>query len=353
MWIDTCCIDRANAVEYNESVNSMFKWYHKAGICITYLSDVQLTPHRQGTDVFRSYEKKDCPSIWFSRGWTLQELLAPKNLEFYDRKWGLIGTKEHLAPALAQITRINVAYLTGSEDFREASVAAKMSWQAGRQTLEPEDIAYSMLGLLGITMTPLYGEGAEESFYRLQHKYIKRTADESLFAWKMPADGPGKPSQRPQVYGGRSLAEDEWGLFAPSPEWFRFSGNVTNRPPKSGFVARTQGVFSREAQGTLAPLTIGLKAALIVGLVNFTAVATFVGVIPILIWIGADPEMKIPINAWELDEKGKLKWVTLYMRRRAPGWLRVRSKEYCLGADKPLDGNQEPPYVVLQPKARD
>lgn len=354
MWIDTCCIDRANAVEYSEAVNSMFRWYRGAKVCFAYLNDVQSAPKKQGVDVFRSSNSEHDYSIWFSRGWTLQELLAPQNLEFYDAQWQLIGTKKDLAPALQQITRIKTTYLSGEEDFQDACAAAKMSWQAGRQVSEPEDIAYSMLGLFGITMQPLYGEGAEASFLRLQSEYMSKKADETLFAWKMPAEGPGMSTRPPKVYGEILLKEDEWGLLAPSPEWFRYAGNVTNKPPKRGFVARKHGGFSSLQQGILSPLTVtrGTYACRIIGA---ALTGTLILTIPAGIYLIVEcryTSNRIPLNAWEPNEKGKLKVIHLHLRRKYTSYVRIKSQEYYLGSGKPAPSWGEKPLLVLQPEAR-
>lgn len=119
MWIDTCCINKASATEESESINSMFKWYREAQLCVTYLSDVKADDERPSAEIFkRTYNEE--PSEWFFRGWTLQELLAPQNIQFYDKDWKYMGTKMELAGSIAHITGIETRYLTGAENFREA-----------------------------------------------------------------------------------------------------------------------------------------------------------------------------------------------------------------------------------------
>ncbi|KAL8854335.1 MAG: hypothetical protein Q9221_000821 [Calogaya cf. arnoldii] len=110
-------------------------------------------------------------SEWFERGWTLQELLAPRHIEFYDRNWTYMGTKKGLAPILESKTGIAQTYLTGATSFKTASVATKMSWMAGRTTTMVEDIAYSMLGLLNITTEIRYGEGMNAFHAAATHPY--------------------------------------------------------------------------------------------------------------------------------------------------------------------------------------
>lgn len=161
LWNDTCCIKKTNAVEEARSINSMFEWYSNATICYAYLHDV--VGSAPGWQMFKSQDAKrkhhDLESEWFERRWTLQELLSPRNLDFYDREWTLMGSKTSLAIILQRVTGIDKRYLTGESKIQEASVATRMSWMAGRTTKEIEDIAYSMLGIFGITMTPQYGEG--------------------------------------------------------------------------------------------------------------------------------------------------------------------------------------------------
>ena len=188
VWIDSCCINKDSSQELSRSINSMFQWYQKAAVCYTYLSDVvSSTP---GADVFERQETKRQPrkrySEWFERGWTLQELLAPPKMRFFDRKWRLIGTRAELKTAISRITGIGARYLTGTEDFRNASIATRLSWQAGRRTTEVEDIAYSLVGLLGVRLIPTYGEGSQ-AFQRLQEEILKTQPDESIFAWTAPA----------------------------------------------------------------------------------------------------------------------------------------------------------------------
>jgi hypothetical protein len=159
VWIDTCCIDKSSSAELSEAINSMWSWYSKADVCYVYLSDVPPgdVPGRKDS-AFRK-------SRWFTRGWTLQELIAPDHVVFYDSSWELIGRKirytsdEKLPGILADITRIPKGYLNGKEHVERASIAQRMSWAANRETKRVEDIAYSLLGIFGVNMAMLYGEG--------------------------------------------------------------------------------------------------------------------------------------------------------------------------------------------------
>lgn len=210
IWIDTCCIDKTSSAELSEAINSMYYWYERAGVCYAYLVDVEpgLTP---GLSLAQS--------IYFTRGWTLQELIAPPNLEFYDSKWNLIDTKAALAPALEKITSIPAGLFSGAwrklcahgmagQSLQLLSVAQRLSWAAERCTTRPEDIAYCLMGLFGVHMPLLYGEGEEKAFARLQAEIASNTNDQSLFAWGSWYDPDG--CERLLCYS----------LFAPHPSCF-------------------------------------------------------------------------------------------------------------------------------------
>ncbi|EXK79496.1 hypothetical protein FOQG_15887 [Fusarium oxysporum f. sp. raphani 54005] len=115
MWIDNCCINKSDSSELSESINSMFKWYRDAVICLTYLSDVRKNSGTTvGSQVFRSFETGEM-SLWFTRGWTLQELLAPGKLLFYDTDWNYLGSKRELAGSIEDVTGIAAHYLTSEK----------------------------------------------------------------------------------------------------------------------------------------------------------------------------------------------------------------------------------------------
>lgn len=181
VWIDTCCIDKTNLVELREAINSMFRWYRRASICYAYLSDVPGVDNpRKSTSKFRN-------SRWFGRGWTLQELLAPKQLRFYNSEWGLLGTKGTIRTAVEKITGIPRQILVGIAELHSASVAQRMSWAAGRETKRKEDLAYCLLGIFAVTMPMIYGEGRDQAFLRLQEQIMRTTRDDSILAWGLGA----------------------------------------------------------------------------------------------------------------------------------------------------------------------
>lgn len=195
LWVDTCCIDKSSSAELQEGINSMFRWYESADICLAYLSDVS-----------SDHDPENCASSlrkarWFTRGWTLQELLAPVIVVFFDRDWNVLGTKDSLSSVIEEFTGINARYICWDDPFSssstgnaygclsQASVAERMSWAAGRQTTRKEDTAYCLLGIFDIHMPMLYGEG-DRAFARLQEEIMKATDDSTLLSWgyKQPWD---------------------------------------------------------------------------------------------------------------------------------------------------------------------
>ncbi|KAN0098906.1 HET domain containing protein, partial [Hyaloscypha variabilis] len=215
-WIDSCCIDKSSSAELSEAINSMFRWYQNAEMCYAYLSDVFRIDSR---DDSRDLAEVSA-SMWFTRGWTLQELLAPEIVIFYNHDWVELGTKASMAALISSITNIEPDFLTGARGMQRACVAQKMSWASRRKTTRLEDTAYSLMGLFDVNMPLLYGEG-KKAFYRLQLEIIKSSADESIFAW------------------GRANAEmvlrGLYGILADGPEAFQGSEDVvweySLRPP--------------------------------------------------------------------------------------------------------------------------
>jgi hypothetical protein len=230
-WVDTCCIDKSSSAELSENINSMFNYYKRAEKCYAYLADVVSSA---GVEDAETWVKAFDESRWFTRGWTvspqsysllsyitltkslqLQELIAPKTLEFYSQDWTCIGTKTSLSDSISQITRIPPTILRGGY-LPLTSVAARMSWAAGREVTRIEDVAYSLLGIFDVHMPLLYGEG-EKAFKRLQQEIMKESDDQSLFAWEYhPHTDPAK-RERQTMLGG---------LLADSPASFANAANI-------------------------------------------------------------------------------------------------------------------------------
>ncbi|KAI6437992.1 hypothetical protein MCOR21_000220 [Pyricularia oryzae] len=150
-WVDTCCIDKTDSVELGEAINSMYRWYAQAAVCFVYLGDLPATI----TDsAFAAGQLHACK--WFTRGWTLQELIAPKIVNFYNSDWRFVGSKsDHFASTIAGFTNIAEDVLLHKKDPSEYTVAQRMSWASGRRTKRPEDRAYSLMGLFDITVEAL------------------------------------------------------------------------------------------------------------------------------------------------------------------------------------------------------
>ncbi|KAI1382375.1 hypothetical protein F4677DRAFT_452091 [Hypoxylon crocopeplum] len=169
-WVDTCCIDKSSSAELSEAINSMFKWYQKAARCYVYLSDVSKGHHDYNADLLRSTWKLDFrKSRWFTRGWTLQELIAPSSVEFFSVEGQRLGNKNSLEQLLHDITGIAIGALRGHvlSDF---TVRERMLWSGGRETKRGEDRAYSLLGIFNVYLSPIYGEGVDNAFKRLEVK---------------------------------------------------------------------------------------------------------------------------------------------------------------------------------------
>lgn len=177
-WIDTCCIDKSSSAELSEAINSMFKWYQQAEVCYAYLIDVPEDDVRLSLKNIFDFTS----SRWFTRGWTLQELIAPRRLVFYVTSWQMLATREEIAPVIEFRAGIPKHVLHNPLRFAETSVAEKMSWASDRQTSRPEDLAYCLMGLFDVNMPMLYGEG-EKAFIRLQEEIIRTSDDMSIFAW--------------------------------------------------------------------------------------------------------------------------------------------------------------------------
>jgi hypothetical protein len=208
IWVDTNCIDKTSSAELSEAINSMFAWYHDAYRCYVYLADTSDTAWQRNSDGELDMDASFLQSKWFTRGWTLQELLAPQIVIFFSMNWKPIGTKIDLKTPLSQITGIGAKYLTGGTPIWRASVARRMSWISKRVTTRIEDTAYCLMGIFEINMPLLYGEG-QRAFLRLQEEILKVTDDQSIFCWEWK----------------QSIVNDSWAsILAPSPAVFKNSG---------------------------------------------------------------------------------------------------------------------------------
>lgn len=165
-WVDSCCIDRTNSTELNESIVSMYDWYRNAKICYVYLADVSIPELEHGEIPQASLQLALQKSRWFLRGWTLQELLAPAKVIFFDQHNSRLGDKEELKKLVSTITGISETALRG-DALRDFMVSERYEWARKRQTTRQEDWAYSLQGIFGVSVLPQYGEGRASAIHRL------------------------------------------------------------------------------------------------------------------------------------------------------------------------------------------
>ena len=238
-WVDTCCIDKQSSAELSETINSMYRYYAVSAVCFIYLADVTVGA---GQDVLPMMIN----SRWFTRGWTLQELIAPAQRQVFDVAWTPItfsppqDDQAADSSAAAGVSMLNKALSRAAEVPPEVlqdrgrvsafCVAQRMSWAAKRRTTREEDMAYCLMGLFDVHMPAIYGEGGRKAFRRLQMEIMQSSFDQSLFAWRGPY-----PSS---------------GLLARSPSDFRCSSNIDIWGPMftSSFTMTNVGLSVRLAK---------------------------------------------------------------------------------------------------------
>lgn len=241
----SCCIDKTSSAELSEAINSMFKWYQGADICYAYLEDVPRGDDGQEPDI--------SASRWFTRGWTLQELIAPQHMEFLAADWSSLGFKADLFDSISSSSHIQKEYLIQKKHFRTASIARRMSWVASRETTRIEDMAYCLLGIFDVNMPMIYGEGTK-AFRRLQEEIIKLyPEDHSIYAWDMdhqPRDEFTDNMEANLRDHHGPATKPLLGLLAESPKQFSQSGDVV---PVS-WVGRFYRTWRNDAE---PPISIG------------------------------------------------------------------------------------------------
>jgi hypothetical protein len=241
IWIDTCSIDKISSAELSEAIKSMYRWYERAQECYVYLNDVSC----RGQDLAKTkgwlpleeslseyVQEALRSSDWFNRGWTLQELLAPSHILFIEKYWkGVIGTKDTLAPLLSEITGIREMILASSSLFLgyHAGIAQRMSWASKRVCSGEEDTAYCSLGIFDVNIPLIYGEGRCRAFRRLQLEILKKSNDESIFAWSqknrsMPLTGKMLAECPSELSNSASIELLESRMWAPRAPY-----SMTNR----------------------------------------------------------------------------------------------------------------------------
>ena len=251
VWIDTCCIDKTSSAELSEAINSMFRYYSLAQVCYAYLQDVPTDhafPRRANLNSSHPYMSSaltrdidDVPTFhrsrWHTRGWTLQELIAPRLLVFLSSTWEPLGSKSDLAGHVEKATRVPAGLLKREQSLSHFSIAQRMSWAAGRQTTRIEDEAYSLLGIFDLHIPTLYGEG-RNAFQRLQEEILRRSPDTTLFAW-------GEFWELEDLPDHRSDPDTRSLLFASSPADFRRCRSLTYKPRERSTDRRLLSLVSR------------------------------------------------------------------------------------------------------------
>ncbi|KAM5539231.1 hypothetical protein V8D89_007104 [Ganoderma adspersum] len=291
IWIDAPCIDKTSSAELSEAINSMYEWYRLSTVCYAFLHDVSQDPYTRPSSFRRS--------TWHTRGWTLQELIAPAIVVFLSSDWRCLGGKHRLAVILEDVTGIDEDVLTHSRPLSTICVARRMFWASKRRTTRKEDQAYCLMGIFGVHIPIIYGEGSK-AFLRLQEEILKHIPDQSIFIWYRTA--PTKPPQErtdilpdeedsfliqteplsvsPISIGFRSSAtsspilcgaptaeatyndasHDHDTLFASSPARFAFSSDVRTIPrnvlakrlgihelPPTTYIVTSEGINLRKA----------------------------------------------------------------------------------------------------------
>lgn len=242
-WVDTCCIDKCSSSELTEAINSMFRWYQSCVYCYVYLSDFD----SKSGDLSTNFTN----SRWFTRGWTLQEMIAPPVVRFYDCNWQYYGSineyRVHsdvrLVELISSKTGVPKGILIKRYSLDIVPVAQKMSWAAHRQTTRQEDLAYCLMGLFNIHLPLIYGEGIS-AFIRLQEEIIRERNDLTIFAWEAATDTHYR------------------GILATSPREFQNASNIvrlhsrTNRAPE--FAMTNKGLKIELDQGGADELLLPL-----------------------------------------------------------------------------------------------
>ncbi|KAJ8454213.1 hypothetical protein ONZ45_g19390 [Pleurotus djamor] len=192
VWVDTFCINKDSSAELDESIRSMYNWYKSSHVCIVYLAGDQDSYPPDGNDL-RSWNDE-----WFNRGWTLQELLAPKRLKFFWKDWSRVDDTPYdlirdpdeqvQSPSKFKASVIERGAGMSNYDLLNYKPSPEnahlvFQWITQRRTTRPEDLAYCMIGLLDLQLPIAYGEGEERAFYRLQMECVQNTDNRSIFKW--------------------------------------------------------------------------------------------------------------------------------------------------------------------------
>lgn len=238
-WVDTCSIDKRNLPELTKAINSMFRWYRNAAKCYVYLSDVSVPGGHDTLDT-SSWIEAFRNSRWFTRGWTLQELIAPESVEFFSSEGHPLGDKRSLEHEITQVTGIPPKALRG-QSLSDFSAEERFAWAANRETTEEEDIAYCLLGIFDIFMPLIYGEGEANAIKRLE-RLVQESLDDNLLGGNEEAnsDSNAEPSSSNLPLGGveDDDVEGRERRKAYALNVLRHTRALTRRPRFAGFYSR-------------------------------------------------------------------------------------------------------------------
>ena len=296
-WCDTCCIDKKSSAELSEAINSMFRWYQNASVAYVYLADVQKGDQEAWHDAFNH-------SRWHTRGWTLQELLAPRKLIFYSAEWQKLGTRMSLSECIAKATGIHIAAIISTSDgsIGGFSIAQRMPWASKRQTTRIEDTAYSLMGIFGINMPLLYGKG-DKAFIRLQEEIMKKSDDQSLFAWRCS-----------------DFSSDEGrGLLATGPEDFADSASIVGFTMKAWTLGYDYGVNFKHVETAHTATSRGIELALQFQPCECT------GFFVALLACRSLPSSVLVSKAWKGSYKDLLNGIAICLRKHENLYTRVNT----------------------------
>jgi tetratricopeptide (TPR) repeat protein len=236
-WVDTCCIDKSSSSELHTAITSMFRWYQNAERCYVYLSDVSVRTEDGQAHV--EWESSFCSSRWFSRGWTLQELLAPNIVEFYSRDGVRLGSKISLQQKIHDVTGIAADALE-NRALTEFSINERLRWTKSRQTTVKEDAAYCLLGIFDVSMPLLYGEGQTKAMSRLLREI------------ELPKQDPSPPLGEIVVTACSAVFNRQLDLKTPRVMPFDRNLSFTGRESE---LSKLQGLLFSPGQANKAAIT--------------------------------------------------------------------------------------------------
>jgi hypothetical protein len=209
-WVDSCCIKKSSDSELSESINSMFRWYQRAAKCYVYMWDVSTTKRKRGDEKAQdTWEQAFRESRWFTRGWTLQELLAPTSVEFFSKDSNRLGDKQSLEQLIHEITGIPVLALRGPV-LSQFSAEQKLDWAKNRKTTREEDWAYSLLGIFEISIPVIYGEGRTKAVRRLRKEIDDASKDKKCLRHLYVTDPRADKIRIEETKGGLIPDSSRW-----------------------------------------------------------------------------------------------------------------------------------------------